>query len=146
MLAHDTPERYIKGYGSAMSLPEYLDCNRSGKGWEEPVTAWHVTTNDKVESILKNGLRQSSCSNWMSSCNDRPSAVYMFCARSVVDLNIPRLLDSPTDAVILKVTIPAKYTGNLYIDNIYNMSTEDAMMSSIQYRDNVPANWIEVSK
>lgn len=143
MLANDAPETVVEHYGK-ISLPEYLDYNRSGKGWDETVTAWHITTTDKLPSILSNGLRPSSCSGWMSNGNERPEAVYMFCARSVVEANIPALLDNPGDAVILKVTIPAKHISKLHADNLYNMSVEVAEMTAIQYRDSIPAQWIEV--
>lgn len=143
MLAHDAPKAYINNWGT-ISLPEYLDNNRSGKGWDETVTAWHITTKDKLPSILKNGLSSSSCSDWMSGRSDRPAAVYMFCARSVVDGNIRHLLDNPADVVVLRVTIPAKHAHKLHIDNMYNMSINEAEMSSIQYRDAIPAKWVTV--
>ena len=140
-LAHDAPKADIPNWGN-ISLPEYLDYNNGGAGWTQDIIAWHITTRDNLQSILDNGLRISSCSYWMSSGAARLDAVYMFCAHSVIDANIPALLDSPADAVIVRVTIPARRADKLYIDNIYNMSIEAADMSSVQYRDNIPAEWI----
>lgn len=142
MLANDVPWSVVPNWGK-VSLPQYLDYNGNGKGWPESVIGWHVTTPDKVESILKNGLRASSCSNWTSSMSDRPSAVYFFCARSVVQQNARALLDDPQNVVILKVTIPAKHTGNLFPDNLYNFSMGDISgLASCQYRGNIPPEWI----
>lgn len=140
-LANDAPEANIPMWGK-ISLPEYLDNNRSGKGWTKDIVAWHITTSDKLQSILDNGLRTSACSHWMSGGAERPDAVYLFCAHSVVSANIPALLDNPENAVVVKVTIPARHADKLYVDNIYNMSIEVADMSAIQYRDNIPAEWI----
>jgi hypothetical protein len=142
-LAFDAPETNHPMFGK-ISLPEYMDWNRSGKGWGADVVAWHITTKERVESILSNGLNTSACSNWMSGGAERPSAVYLFCAQSVVSANIPALLDNPIDAVILRVVIPAKYTEKLHGDNIYNMSIDAAEMCAIQYRDSIPAEWITV--
>jgi len=142
-LANDAPVANIPMWGK-ISLPEYLDSNRSGKGWTKDVIAWHITTSDKLRSILDNGLRTSTCSHWMSGGAERPDAVYLFCAHSVVNANIPALLDNPENAVVIKVTIPGKYADRLCVDNIYNMSVDVADMCAIQYRDSIPAKWITV--
>jgi hypothetical protein len=139
MLANDAPETIVEHYGR-ISLPEYLDCNRSGKGWDEPVIGWHITTRERLSSIMANGLHVGNGKSWVN--HERPEAVYLFCARSVVEQNIPAILDNPEDAVILQVTIPASHVHKLYIDNLYNMSIEAAEMSAIQYRDSIPAKWI----
>jgi len=140
-LAYDAPEENVPMWGN-ISLPKYLDYNRGGRGWTKDVVAWHITTSDKLQSILDNGLRTSSCSNWMSGGAERPNAVYLFCARSVVSDNVPVLLDNPENAVIVKVIIPAKHADKLHIDGIYNMSIDAAQMSAIQYRGSIPAAWI----
>ena len=140
MLAHDAPTKYVDMWGE-ISLPEYLDSNRSGKGWGKSVTAWHITTRDRLPGIMSDGLRGSTCSQHISSGNDRPYATYLFCARSVVEDNIPALLDN-TDTVILKVIIPANHMHKMHPDNLYNMSVDAAQMSAIQYRDDIPASWI----
>lgn len=142
MLANDAPKSIIEHYG-LISLPEYLDYNRSGAGWDEPVIGWHITTRERVPSIMANGLQVGNCNNWVN--HERPDAVYLFCARSVVEQNIPAILGDNADAVILQVTIPRKNVNNLYIDNLYNMSIEAAEMSAIQYRDSIPTKWITLT-
>ena len=139
-MAHDVPQTTHKHFGR-ISLPEYLDYNRSGNGWGENITAYHITKKRNLESILKNGLLASSQTQGVKI--ERPEAVYLFCSRSVVLENIKHLIDEGEEVVILDVVIPASKTSKLYADNIYNMSIPSAYMSAMQYRDNIPANWIK---
>lgn len=141
MLASDAPEAKISGWGQ-ISLPEYMDWNRNGAGWTEDVVAWHITTADRVASIMATGLRATSCANWTSNGAERPAAVYMFCAESVVAANIAHLLDNSSAAAVLRITIPARCAGQLRNDNIYNMSVDAAEMSAMQFLGDVPAAWI----
>ena len=139
MLAHDVPYAIVQHWGR-ISLPEYLDYNRNGRGWGKSVTAWHITPKSNIDSIKSNGLRTATHTQGVSC--ERPAAVYLFCSRSVVDRNIRHLIDRGTEYTILTITIPANQTHKLYPDNLYNMSIDDAEMSAMQYRDDIPANWI----
>lgn len=137
-IPHDTPTNDL-----GLSLPEYLETGNAD-GWGAEIIIWHITRKDDVPAILREGLQATPCGEWMANGQARPCAVYGFSARSVVEANIPHILDDPDEAAILRITIPAGSAANLYADNIYNMSLyEVADMSSVQYRGDIPAEWIE---
>lgn len=144
-MAHDVPVNSVNGWGN-IALPEYLDFNRSGKGWGEDIVAWHVTKKSNVDSITTQGLRSSTCTRWMSGGRERPEAVYLFCAKSAVVGNLPILFEESSDVAVLKVTIPSSHLENVRGDDSYNIGFESAMMSAIQYRGGIPREWIETSE
>lgn len=138
MMAHDVPE--TRNHMGRIELPVYMEFAGSAKGWGCEIVCWHITPRKNVPSILEKGLVPSTCEKHISSGKQRPSAVYMFCARSVVEKNISALFDE--DVCILQITIPSTHTRNIYPDNIYNMSVDVSMMAAIQYRDSIPPSWI----
>ena len=144
-MAHDVPVNSVNGWGH-ISLPEYLEFNRTGKGWGKDIVAWHVTSGRNLESIAGQGLKSSTCTKWMSGGRERPEAVYLFCAQSAVVGNLPVLFEESSDVAVLKVTIPSSYLENVRGDDSYNIGFESAMMSAIQYRGDIPRKWIETSE
>lgn len=141
-MAHDVPVNNVNGWG-AISLPEYLEFNRTGRGWGKDITCWHVTNRSNLGSIAEQGLKASTCTKWMSGGRERPEAVYLFCSQSVVASNLPVLFEESSDVVVLTVTIPSSHLENVRGDDSYNIGFESSMMSAIQYRGSIPREWIE---
>jgi hypothetical protein len=137
------PQRNVKGLGN-ITLPEYLDINRGGKGWGAPITLWHITTADNIEKIKSDGLLAGTCSHWMSNNASRTPAVYFFCDESVLADMAKALLDEGVTPAIIEVVIPADETENLFADNYWNMEVEKAYMSAVKFLTDgrVPPAWI----
>ena len=136
----------VEGWGR-ISLPEYLNWNRSGKGWGK-MTLWHITTADRAERILAEGLEAGTCQQWMASGTRRPSAVYFFCDESVLDDMKKALFDDGVETVVVEVVIPADQAENICEDNAWNMEVEKAYMSAVKFLTDsgIPAKRIKKNK
>jgi len=137
-MASDVEYKNIDGID--WSLPEYLD-GHTGEGWGE-TTLWHITDIDNIQSIREHGLRTSGCGKWMSSGQDRPEAVYFFCAKSVLRDMAKALLDEGITPAVVEVVIPADQCHLLAADNFFNMSVEESYMTAVKFLGDVPASCI----
>jgi hypothetical protein len=123
------------------NLPELLytldQCPPEYRKWDSPITAYHITTLDKIDSIRESGLQAKTCYQGY----DRRSAVYFFLDRDISPENIPTLLGNVTGYAIVTIEIPASKIKNMAYDGLYNATFPHAYAAAMYYGD-IPAAWI----
>lgn len=101
------------------------------------IIAYHLTAEKNVPAIKAGGITAHSS----QQSYDRPAAVYFFVDKAEITPANIDILGLSGGCAIIRVAIPAAaLLANGHWDGLYNVGF--GTYSSIQYRGDVPKNWI----